>query len=156
MRGPPLVPKRPPGFWFFQWPWMPNLHFSWNQLLPKLPKKLTFLSGVWDKSQPSPWPMFRRAFSCSPIYRERKAESEFLYWIGSLQLKSFKTWLWSALGNVMVFWVVHCIAGYRYGVFSGFKFFQSSVKLIQCKKWLRKTCNRSFLSSLAEWAQKFK
>ena len=63
----------------------------------------------WDES---PWPMFRWACSCSPIYRERKAESEFLYWIGSLQLKSFKTWLWSALENVMFFWmsglVVHC------------------------------------------------
>ena len=54
----------------------------------------------------------RPACACSPIYRERKAESEFLYWIGSLQLKSFKTWLWSALENVMFFWmsglVVHC------------------------------------------------
>ena len=25
--------KRTPGFWFFQLPWVPNLHFSWNSLL---------------------------------------------------------------------------------------------------------------------------
>ena len=31
--------------------------------------------------------------------------------------------------------------------------FQFNIKLIQSKTWSQKTCNRSFLSSLAEWAQ---
>ena len=31
------APKRPPWFWFFQLPWVPNLHFSWNPLLSGRP-----------------------------------------------------------------------------------------------------------------------
>ena len=38
---------------------------------------------------------------------------------------------------------------------SFFVFFSIYVKLIECKTWLRKTCNKSFLSSLAEWELKF-
>ena len=35
-------------------------------------------------------------------------------------------------------------------------YFQININLIESKTWSRKTCDKSFLSSLAEWAQKFK
>ena len=38
-----------PGFWFFQLPWVPNVHFSWNILLHSALKSWhnnLFLSGV--------------------------------------------------------------------------------------------------------------
>ena len=47
-----VAPKRPPEFWFFELPWVQNLHFSWNPLLPQTPQKSwdnhSFLSGVDD------------------------------------------------------------------------------------------------------------
>ena len=33
----PLAPKMHPGFWFFQLPWMPIIHFMWNSLLLRRP-----------------------------------------------------------------------------------------------------------------------
>ena len=41
--------KMAPGFWFVQLPWMPNLHFSWNLLLPKHHKQLIIIHSlvVW-------------------------------------------------------------------------------------------------------------
>ena len=35
-------------------------------------------------------------------------------------------------------------------------FLQFNIKLLQSRTWLQKTCNWSFLSNLAEWAQEFK
>ena len=51
-----------PGFWFFQLPWVPNLHFSWNALLPKHLESWhdnLFLSGVCTYYQKLGFPFWR-------------------------------------------------------------------------------------------------
>ena len=45
-----VAPKRPPGFWFFQWPWMPIIHlrlFPLRPVPPNLSDIINHFSAVW-------------------------------------------------------------------------------------------------------------
>ena len=39
-----VAPKRPPGFWFFQWPWVPIIHFSLFLMRPVPPNLMDIIN----------------------------------------------------------------------------------------------------------------
>ena len=72
--------------------------------------------------------------------------------LGTLNLSS----VWFGVG-CNIGWVTSVKARHCWSLTTNsfFVFISIYVKLIECKTWLRKTCNKSFLSSLAEWELKF-